>query len=160
MLELRDARPEDAPLVLGFIRELALYERAPEKVLATEEDILRHAFSERPLIHVVMAEFDGRPAGFALYFFNFSTWEGKPGLYLEDLYVRREFRGQGIGKALLKRLAAIAVAEGCTRYVWQVLDWNTPSIDFYRAMGAQFMTDWLTCRVEGDALARLAADEP
>jgi GNAT superfamily N-acetyltransferase len=158
MLKLRKALPEDAPLILSYIRELAEYERAPEKAVATEADLRHFVFSEAPLAFVVMAEWAGRPAGFALYFFNFSTWEGKAGLYLEDLWVRPEFRGKGIGKALLKRLAAIALERGCARYVWQVLDWNTPSIEFYKAMGAEVMKEWLTCRVEGDALARLAEE--
>ena len=156
MLTLRDAVPADAPQILRFIADLAEYERAPEKAVATEADILRYAFSEQPLIHVVMAEWERRPAGFALWFFNFSTWEGRPGLYLEDLFVRPEFRGFGIGKALLKHLAKVALQHDCSRYVWQVLDWNTPSIDFYEAMGAQVMREWLTCRVEGEALRRLA----
>ena len=156
MLKLRPATPEDAPLILQFIRELAEYERDPDAAVATEADILRHAFSEHPLIHVVLAEWEGKPAGFALYFFNFSTWQGKPGLYLEDLFVRPSFRGLGIGKALLKHLARIAVDLGCTRYVWQVLDWNEPSIKFYEAMGARQMKNWITCRVDGEALARMA----
>ncbi len=156
MLKLRPATPEDAPLILQFIRELAEYERDPKAAVATEADILRHAFSEHPLIHVVLAEWEGRPAGFALYFFNFSTWQGKPGLYLEDLFVRPALRGFGIGKALLKHLARIAVERGCTRYVWQVLDWNEPSIKFYEAMGARQMKNWITCRVDGEALARMA----
>jgi GNAT superfamily N-acetyltransferase len=160
MLTLRDAQPSDALLILQYIRELAEYERAPEKAVATEADILRHGFGENPLIHMVMAEWDGRPAGFALWFLNFSTWEGKPGLYLEDLFVRPEFRGHGIGKALLKRLARIAMEQGCCRYQWQVLDWNTPSIEFYEAQGAQVLREWLTCRVEGRALVRLAGEAP
>ncbi len=157
MLTLRDAVPSYATLILQYIRELADYERAPEKAVATEADILAHGFGPHPLIHVVMAEWEGRPAGFALWFLTFSTWEGRPCLYLEDLFVRPEFRGHGIGKALLQRLAAIAVERGCARYLWQVLDWNTPSIDFYEAHGAQVLREWLTCRVEGEALARLAA---
>lgn len=158
MLTLRDAVPADASLVLQYIRELAEYERAPEKAVATEADILRFGFGENPLIHMVMAEWDGRPAGFALWFLNFSTWEGRPGLYLEDLFIRPEFRGHGIGKALLKRLARIAVERGCCRYQWQVLDWNTPSIEFYEAQGAQVLKEWLTCRVEGEALLKLAGE--
>lgn len=156
MLTLRPAVPADAAQILRYIAELADYERAPEKAVATEADLLRHAFGEHPLIHAVMAEWDGKPAGFALYFFNFSTWEGKPVLYLEDLFVRPEFRGFGIGKTLLKQLAKVALERGCSRYVWQVLDWNTPSIEFYEAMGAQVLREWLTCRVEGEALAKLA----
>ena len=103
-----------------------------------------------------MAEWDGRPAGFALWFLNFSSWEGKPGIYLEDLFVRPAFRRNGIGKSLIKHLAGIAVEEGWTRFVWQVLDWNQPAIEFYEAHGARVMRTWLTCRVDGDALSRLA----
>ncbi len=160
MLTVRQATPADIPLILAYIRELADYERAPEKAVATAGDIHRHMFGESPLIHCELAQWEGRDAGFALYFFNFSTWEGKPGLYREDLFVRPEFRGCGIGKALLQRLARIAVDTGCTRYVWQVLDWNTPSIRFYEAMGARVMHDWLTCRVEGEALRKLADGAP
>lgn len=156
MLTLRPAVPADAPQILQFIRELAEYEREPQAAVATEADILRHAFSGQPLVHVTMADWDGRPAGFALWFLNFSTWEGKPGIYLEDLFVRPEFRGKGIGKALLQHLAARAVREGWTRFVWQVLDWNTPSIDFYEAHGARVLREWLTCRVSGEALRHLA----
>lgn len=156
MLELRPAAPEDVPLILDYIKELADYERAPEKAVARPEDLRRHLFGETPLAFAVMAEWDGLPAGWALWFYNFSTWEGKPGLYLEDLYVRPAFRGKGIGKALLRHLAGVAVEQGCTRYVWQVLDWNAPSIAFYQAMGAQILPEWLTCRVEGNALKAMA----
>ena len=156
MLELRPATPEDVPLILDYIKELADYERAPGKAVARPEDLQRHLFGDKPLAFAVMAEWDGLPAGWALWFYNFSTWEGKPGLYLEDLYVRPAFRGKGIGKALLRHLAGVAVEQGCTRYVWQVLDWNTPSIAFYQAMGAQILPEWLTCRVEGDALKAMA----
>jgi GNAT superfamily N-acetyltransferase len=158
MLNLRPAVPADAPLILQYIRELAEYEREPEAAVATEADILKYAFSESPLVRVTMAEWEGRPAGFALWFLNFSTWEGKPGIYLEDLFVRPAFRGKGIGKALLQHLAARAVREGWTRFVWQVLDWNTPAIEFYEAHGARLMRSWLTCRVEGGALGRLAGE--
>ena len=154
MLTLRPAVPTDAGLILEYIRELAEFEREPQAAVATEADILRHAFGEHPLIWATMAEWDGRPAGFALWFLNFSTWEGKPGLYLEDLFVRPGFRGRGIGKALLKHLATRAVKEGWTRFVWQVLDWNTPAIEFYEAMGATVLRPWLTCRLEGQALER------
>ena len=160
MLKLRTAVPADVPLILDYIRELAEYERAPEKVVARAEDLARHLFGERPLAFAVMAEHDGADAGWALWFYNFSTWEGRPGLYLEDLYVRPQFRGHGIGKALLKYLAAVAIENGCARYVWQVLDWNTPSLEFYKAMGATVLEEWLTCRVEGEALARLAEGAP
>jgi GNAT superfamily N-acetyltransferase len=160
MLKLRAAVPADVPLILDYIRELAEYERAPEKVVARAEDLERHLFGDRPLAFAIMAEHDGAPAGWALWFYNFSTWEGRPGLYLEDLYVRPQFRGHGIGKALLKHLAAVAIENGCARYVWQVLDWNTPSLEFYKAMGATVLEEWLTCRVEGEALARLAEGAP
>ena len=156
MLTLRPAVPDDASLILQFIRELAEYEREPDAAVATEADILRYAFSEHPLVKVVMADWEGQPAGFALWFLNFSTWEGKPGVYLEDLFVRPAFRGHGIGKALLQHLAALAVREGWTRFVWQVLDWNTPSIEFYEAHGAKVLREWLPCRVSGTALRRMA----
>lgn len=156
MLTLRLAVPSDAALILDYIRELAEYEREPEAAVATEADIRRYAFSEHPLVKVTMAEWDGEPAGCAIWFLNFSTWEGKPGIYLEDLFVRPAFRRNGIGKALLKHLAALAVEEGWTRFVWQVLDWNAPAIEFYEALGARVMRPWITCRVEGDAIKRLA----
>jgi GNAT superfamily N-acetyltransferase len=155
MLTLRPAVPSDAALIVSYIRELAEFEREPEKAVVTEADIDRYAFSDR-LVKVTMAEWNGQAAGFALWFLNFSTWEGKPGIYLEDLFVRPAFRGHGIGKALLKDLAALAVREGWTRFVWQVLDWNTAAIEFYEAHGARIMRSWLTCRVEGDAIERLA----
>jgi diamine N-acetyltransferase len=160
MLTLRPAVPADAQLILRYIRDLAEYEHEPEAAVATEGDLLRYAFSEHPLVKVTLAEWDGQPAGFALWFLNFSTWEGRPGIYLEDLFVRPVYRGKGIGKALLRHLAELAVKEGWTRVVWQVLDWNTPAIDFYKAQGARLMSDWITCRVEGEALRKLggAAD--
>jgi GNAT superfamily N-acetyltransferase len=160
MLRLRDATPKDVPLMLEYVRELAEYERAGEKVVARAEDLERHLFGERPLAFAVMAEWGEAPAGWAIWFYNFSTWEGRPGLYLEDLFVRPAFRGRGVGKALLKHLAAVALDKGCTRYVWQVLDWNTPSLEFYEAMGATVLREWLTCRVEGEALRSLAAGAP
>jgi GNAT superfamily N-acetyltransferase len=156
MLTLRSASVADAQQIVQYIRELAEFEREPEAAVVTAADIERYAFSENPLVRVTMAEWDGEPAGFALWFLNFSTWQGKPGIYLEDLFVRPAFRGNGIGTALLKELAALAAKEGWTRFVWQVLDWNTPAIEFYEAMGAKIMRPWLTCRVEGDAIERLA----
>jgi GNAT superfamily N-acetyltransferase len=158
MLKLRDARAEDVPLLLQLIRELALYERAPDAVVATEESLLRDGFGAAPRYRALIAEWDGAPAGFAFWFFNYSTWLGKPGLYLEDLFVRPALRGKGIGKALLCGLAAVALREGCGRFQWQVLDWNEPSIRFYEALGAKAMKEWLTMRVEGDeALREMAA---
>ncbi len=156
MLNIRPATEFDAALILAFIRELAEYERDPEAVIATEDDIRRHGFGPDPKFRAVVAEWQSEPAGFALYFYNYSTWVGRPGLYLEDLFVRPRFRGRGIGKGLLIYLARIAVQENCGRFQWQVLDWNTPSIRFYESLGAQHMKEWLTMRVEGDPLRRLA----
>ncbi len=153
---IRPATPADVPEILAFIRALATYEREPDAVSATEADLLRDGFGPTPFYFCLIADHDGRPAGFAFYFFNYSTWKGRPGLYLEDIFVHPEFRGLGIGKALLKRVAAIAVEKNCPRLQWEVLDWNTPAIDFYRAMGAEFLDEWRNVRVSGDALKRLA----
>jgi GNAT superfamily N-acetyltransferase len=157
MLRIRRAQARDVPEILALIRDLAEYERAPEEATATAEDLLRDGFSEAPRFFVEMAELDGRVAGFAFWFFNYSTWQGRPGLYLEDLFVRPAFRGQGIGKALLVYLAQVALDEGCGRFQWQVLDWNRPAIDFYEALGAKRLGEWITMRVSGEELARLAA---
>lgn len=156
---IRMATPADVPQILAFIQALATYEREPDAVTATEEGLLRDGFGARPFYSCLIAELDGQAVGFALYFFNYSTWMGRPGIYLEDLFVPPEFRGLGIGKALLRRVAAIAVEMHCPRLQWQVLDWNTPAIDFYRAMGAEFMDEWRTARVGGEALMRLAGVE-
>jgi GNAT superfamily N-acetyltransferase len=153
---IRPAIPGDVPQILGFIRALAAYEREPDAVTATEAGLLRDGFGSTPFYFCLIAEQDGSPVGFALYFYNYSTWMGRPGLYLEDLFVPPEFRGLGIGKALLKRVAAIAVEKGCPRLQWEVLDWNTPAIDFYSAMGAEFLDAWRNVRVSGEALLRLA----
>ena len=142
--------------ILAFIRALAAYEREPDAVTATEAGLLRDGFGPNPFYFCLIAESDGQPAGFALYFFNYSTWKGRPGLYLEDIFVGPEFRGRGIGRALLERVAAIAVENNCPRLQWEVLDWNTPAIDFYKAMGAEFLQEWLNVRVSGAALLRLA----
>ena len=154
---IRVATPADVPTILHLVRELATYERALDKVVATEALLHEAMFATVPAAEALIAEIDGAPVGLALFFHNFSTWTGWRGLYLEDLYITPEARGQGLGKALLKRLAAIAVERGCARFEWAVLTWNTPAIDFYRAMGAELMEEWRTCRVSGDALARLAA---
>jgi GNAT superfamily N-acetyltransferase len=159
---IRAATAEDVPVILEFIRALAAYERAPDAVTATEEDLLRDGFGDAPYYHCLIAEVAGqdcgrKAVGFAFYFFNYSTWTGRPGLYLEDLFVNPEFRGLGIGKALLARVAAIAVEKGCPRLQWQVLDWNQPAIDFYRGLGGEFMDTWRNVRVTGEALAKLAA---
>ena len=153
---IRKATEADVPQILEFIRAITAYERAPDAVSATEAGLLRDGFGPNPFYRCLIADQDGQPAGFALYFFNYSTWMGRPGLYLEDLFVQPGFRGRGIGKALLKEVAAIAVAEGCPRLQWEVLDWNTPAIDFYRAMGAEFLDEWRNVRVSGEALQRLA----
>jgi GNAT superfamily N-acetyltransferase len=157
MLRIRRAEARDVPEILALIRDLAEYERAPEEATATAEDLLRDGFSKAPRFFVEMAEWDGRVAGFAFWFFNYSTWLGRPGLYLEDLFVRPAFRGHGIGKALLVHLARVALDEGCGRFQWQVLDWNTPAIDFYEALGAKRLGEWITMRVSGQEIARLAA---
>jgi GNAT superfamily N-acetyltransferase len=153
---IRPAAAADVPLILTFIRALATYERAPEAVVATEADLLRDGFGPNPYYFCLIANHDGQPAGFAFYFFDYSTWLGRAGIYLEDIFVHPEFRGLGIGKALLKKVAQIAQEKGCARLKWAVLDWNTPAIDFYRAMGAEFMDEWRTVRVSGEALERLA----
>src|SRR5271163_1119487 len=152
---LRPAEPSDVPLILQFIRELATYEREPHAVLATEADLLRDGFGERPFFHCLLAEEDGEPAGFAFYFFNYSTWRGRPGIHLEDLFVLPRFRGKGIGKALLARVAEVAVENQCARLQWDVLDWNQTAIDFYHSLGAKFMSEWRIMRVTGEALQAL-----
>jgi GNAT superfamily N-acetyltransferase len=162
MLTLRPATTQDVPHILAFIRELAAYEREPDAVLATEADLHRDGFpsdeSRAPCrFHSLIAEWHGAAVGFALYFYSYSTWEGRAGIYLEDLFVRPEYRGKGIGKALLTKVAAIAVSEGCARFEWSVLDWNQPSIDFYHQMGAVMKSEWLGMRVSGAALTALAA---
>lgn len=153
---IRSATPADVGQILAFIRALAVYERAPDAVTATEEHLLQDGFGPRPFYRCLIAEHTGRSAGFAFYFFNYSTWKGRPGVYLEDLFVDPAFRGRGIGKALLQAVAADALAEGCERLQWEVLDWNTPAIDFYRAMGAEFLDEWRNVRLDGEALVRLA----
>jgi GNAT superfamily N-acetyltransferase len=157
-LRLRRAVAGDVPVVLRLVRELAEYERAPGEVVAVEADLLRDGFGPGPpRFFVELAEWDGEVAGFALWFFNYSTWQGRAGLYLEDLFVRPPWRGRGVGRALLVHLARTAVAEGCGRFVWQVLDWNAPAIAFYEALGARPLREWVTMRVTGEALARLGA---
>ena len=153
---IRKATAADAALILEFIRALAAFERAPNAVTATEEGLLRDGFGPNPFYYCLIAEHNGRPAGFAFYFFNYSTWVGRPGIYVEDLFVLPEFRRRGIGKVLLKQVAAIALEHGCQRLQWEVLDWNTPAIDFYRAMGAEFLDEWRNVCLSGDALVRLA----
>ena len=158
MLVIRKAERSDVPEMLRMVRALAEYEKDPQAVVATEEDLLRDGFGPQPRYFCLVAEAGGSLAGFAFYFHTYSTWLGKWGLYLEDLFVRPELRGQGIGKALLVELARIAVREKCGRMNWQVLDWNQPAIDFYRGLGAKMLPDWETFRLAGEALERLARD--
>lgn len=157
MLCIRPAEIKDIPLIVQFIRELAEYEKEPEKAVATEADIRRDGFSGNPKFRVVIAEWKGAPAGFALFFYNYSTWLGQAGLYLEDLFVRPPFRSKGVGKALLAYLAKTAIREGCGRFEWQVLNWNTPALEFYRSLGARVMEEWSTMRITGEQLKELAA---
>lgn len=154
---MRPAREDDLDAIIELIRGLAEYEREPEAVELDREELRRHLFGPRPYAEVIMAETaKGETAGFALFFHNFSTWKGKPGIWLEDLFVRPEHRGRGYGKAMLVELARLAVERGCGRFEWSVLDWNEPSIAFYRALGAVAMEEWTTYRVDGEALDRLA----
>jgi GNAT superfamily N-acetyltransferase len=157
MLNIRPATTSDVPTILRFIRELALYEREPDAVVATEADLLRDGFGTSPRFTALMADLDGQPAGFALYFTSYSTWRGHHGIRLEDLYVTPLLRGQGIGKALLARLARIAVDEGCPRLEWDVLDWNEPAIAVYQRLGAKMMTEWRIMRLADESLQTLAA---
>lgn len=154
-LAIRDAAREDAPLILRFIRDLADYERLRHEAVATEDDIVRDLFGPEPKVFCQIATWNGEPAGFALWFYTYSTFLGRHGIWLEDLFVPPGMRGHGIGKALLAHLAARCVRDGLGRLEWAVLDWNTPSIEFYKAHGAEFMDEWRRCRVTGDALARL-----
>ncbi|HEY1575930.1 MAG TPA: GNAT family N-acetyltransferase [Terracidiphilus sp.] len=158
-MTIRPAVAEDVPQILAFIRALAEYEREPDAVTATEADLLRDGFGPNPYYWCLIAEQNGEPAGFALCFYSYSTWVGKPGVYLEDLFVLPKFRGFGIGKALLQKVAAVAVERDFPRLGWEVLDWNTPAIDFYSAMGAEFLDTWRNVRVSGEALKRLGGAE-
>jgi GNAT superfamily N-acetyltransferase len=151
---LRPARPDDAEALVALIRELAEYEQLLHLVEVTPDALRAQLFGPRPAAEAVMAEVEGRAVGFALFFANFSTFLGRPGLYLEDLFVRPSWRGHGIGKALLQHLGALAVERGCGRFEWSVLDWNAPAIGFYERMGAQLLPEWRICRVSGDALTR------
>ncbi len=155
-ISIRNAVAEDAATILRFIQALALYEKEPDAVHATEADILRDGWGATPRFRCVIAELEGVPVGFALYFSSYSTWEGHHGIYLEDLFVMPEHRGLGLGKALLSRVAAIAVEEGCPRLEWSVLDWNTPSIEFYQWIGARKKSEWFMMRLSGEELSTLA----
>ena len=155
-LIIRDIEERDLPQIMRFVRELAIYEKAEHEVVADEEDLRRMLFAEQPKVFGLMCEAAGQAVGFAIYFYNFSTWLGKHGVYLEDLYVTPESRGLGAGKALLKRLAEIAVENDCGRVEWWVLDWNEPAIKFYESFGAKAMDEWTVFRLTGDELTEFA----
>ncbi len=155
-LHIRRALEADVPTILHFVRELAIYEKALDEVIATEADLHRHLFGENARVEALICEYRGQAIGFSVYFFNFSTWVGKLGLFLEDLYVAQEHRGIGAGKALLVALAKIAVERDCGRFEWNVLDWNTPSIEFYESLGAKPQSEWIGYRMTGQALQDLA----
>jgi len=159
MIRIRRAETKDRALVYGLIRDLAVYEKLQDQVDATEAMIGEALFGENPRAFCEIVSWNGDDAGFALWFYNFSTFRGKHGLFLEDLFVKPDYRGWGLGKALLQHLAQRCVAEGLARFEWSVLDWNEPSIGFYKAMGAEMLDAWTGCRVSGDALVRLAAAE-
>ncbi len=156
-LNIRAAAPSDLDTIVRFIRALAEYEKLADEVRLAPETLGRHLFGGTPMAEVLIGEIDGIPRGFALFFHNFSTFEGRPGIYLEDLFVEPEARGAGLGKALLARLARLAQERGCARLEWAVLDWNAPSIAFYKSLGAEPMDEWTVYRVDGDALVELAA---
>ena len=157
--EIRPARVEDVPLILELIRDLATYERAPKEVTATEEQLVAVLFGEKPVAEVLLAFERKSPVGFAAFFHNFSTWLGRPGLYLEDLFIKPEKRERGYGRALLVDLAKIALDRGCGRMEWAVLDWNEPAIKFYRSLGAKPMEEWTVFRLTRDGIAKLAQSE-
>ena len=155
-IAIEQATEQDVPLVLTFIKELGDYERLGHEVVATEADLRAHLFGRERVAYALIAHADGEPAGFALYFFNFSTFLAKPGLYLEDLFVRPKWRRHGVGRALLSRLARIAIERGCGRMEWSVLNWNELALGFYRGLGARTLDDWRICRLTGAAIAGLA----
>lgn len=156
MISIRRAQPDDVKTIMGFIRQLAIYEKAEHEVVASEAQTHDVLFGPHAHCDAMIAEHNGEPIGFALYFFNYSTWLGRPGLYLEDLFVMPESRGLGAGKGLLKALAKVAVERNCGRFEWSVLDWNTPAIEFYESLGAEPQSEWTIYRVTGQALEALA----
>jgi diamine N-acetyltransferase len=158
-LSIRAARPDDSALIFALVRELADYEKLASEVDATEDAISTALFSDAPRLCCDIAEWSGEAAGFAVWFLNFSTFRGRHGIYVEDIFVRPAYRGRGIGRALMARLARRCVERGYARCEWTVLDWNTPSIAFYRSIGAQVLDEWKICRLSGDALARFAQGE-
>jgi diamine N-acetyltransferase len=158
-LSIHRARPQESSLIFSLLCELAEYEKLTHEVVATEAGIAEALFGANPILFCEIAEWDGRPAGFAVWFFNFPTFAGRPGIYLEDLFVRPAFRGKGIGKALLVHLAKLCVENNWSRLQWSVLDWNTPSIEFYRRRGARQLREWLPFRLDGEALGAFGPDE-
>jgi len=156
VIEIRQATIEDSALILRFVTELAIYEKAENEVIATQSDIENSIFGNDSSAKAVICSINNQPVGFAVYFFNYSTWLGKHGLYLEDLYVSPEYRGAGAGKALLKHLAGIALSKNCGRFEWSVLDWNEPAIQFYRSIGAISQDEWVGYRLTGKALEEFA----
>ncbi len=158
-IAIRSAAPADSALIFSLVRELADYEKLTDEVDATPEQIAAPLFAREPRLFCDIAEWNGEPAGFAVWFLNFSTFRGRHGLYVEDLFVRSAFRGRGLGKALMARLAKRCVDEGWARFEWAVLDWNAPSIEFYKSIGAQVMDEWRICRLSGAALQAFAARE-
>jgi len=157
-LELRPARREDVPLILQLIRELAEFEHLRDEVTATESQLEHHLFGDHCYAEVLLAFVNSQPAGFALFFHNYSTFVGKPGIYLEDLYVRDQFRAQGVGTALLKAIGQLAVSRSCGRFEWSVLNWNKRAIDFYEKMGARPLSEWTVYRIKGESLLKLSDD--
>ncbi len=154
-IQIRPARPDDAETIVTLIRELAAYEKLEYEAVATADQLRNHLFGNRPYAEALIGEVDGRTAGFALFFHNYSTFRGLPGIYLEDLFVRPEYRGVGLGKGLLRELARLAVERGCGRLEWAVLDWNAPAIGFYRSLGARPMDEWTVFRLDGESLRGL-----
>src|SRR2546426_4108738 len=160
MLNLREASAQDIPQILSFIRELAEYERAPNAVSCTEKDLRRDGFGSNLKFRVIIAEWNGEPAGMAFFFYNYSTWQGRPGIFIEDLFVRPRFRSKGIGRALMAHLAKTATAEQCYGVRWEVLDWNTPAIDVYQHLGSKFRQGWRIMQITGQELTELAESVP
>jgi len=158
MLTIRKATAEDVPLLAAMIRELAEFEHELEQVDITSEDLLRDGFGPKPCFHALIADSNGQPAAYALYFFTYSTWAGRSSLFIEDIFVRPQFRRQGVGKALLKDMAAIARKQGCYGMRWEVLHWNTAAIEFYRSLGATLQKEWSPVLLTGDAFEKLAGE--
>jgi GNAT superfamily N-acetyltransferase len=154
-MKIRPARRDEAAIILQLIKDLAEYEKAPDEVKATERELIETIFSENPKVFCDFVEVDGDIAGMAIWFLNYSTWQGKHGIYLEDLFVKTEYRGRGYGKALLQHLASICIERGYGRFQWWVLDWNSPAIEFYRSLGAEAMSEWTVYRVSDEPLRRL-----